>query len=384
MQNLNDSILVHICCSVDSHHFLTELRALYPNARLVGYFYNPNIHPYEEYQLRLLDVARSCAMLHVELIDESYDVATWLCATEGHEDAPEKGERCGICFGMRLGRSAQKAKELGIAHITTTLLTSPLKPQAELFALGEAIAADSGLSFVALDCRSNGGTQKQQNRAKQDKLYRQNYCGCFYALHCQRAHAGRNPSEMFCPVAQSRYAEYPIHQRIATYSRRIELEREKIPYHLYKKQQYFYYPFFTRLMDSSQNLLPCYTFTHSLSLSKPTLRKQKIQVCMLHNDIGYTDKQALFITLDRFNALCHTHYTSITQLLFAPPPLSREIAARRAIENIEYGLSLILVVQDFALHQSFTLSHYALFQEETIESLLLLGAQDSHKDSGNF
>lgn len=105
---------------------------------------------------------------------------------------------------------------------------------------------------------------------------------------------------------------------------------------------------------------------------------------MLHNDIGYTDKQALFITLDRFNALCHTHYTSIAQLLFAPPPLSCEIAARRAIENIEYGLSLILVVQDFALHQSFTLSHYALFQEETIESLLLLGAQDSHKDSGNF
>lgn len=384
MQNPNDSILVHICCSVDSHHFLTELRALYPNARLVGYFYNPNIHPYEEYQLRLLDVARSCAMLGVELIDESYDVATWLCATEGQEDAPEKGERCGICFGMRLRKSAQKAKELGITHITTTLLTSPLKPQAELFALGEAIAADSELCFVALDCRSNGGTQKQQNRAKQDRLYRQNYCGCFYALQSQRERAGRNAGEMFCPVAQSRYLEYPIHHRIATYARRIELEREKIPYHLYKKQQYFYYPFFTRLTDSKQNLLPCYTLTHSLSLSRQSLRKQKIQVCLLHNGIGYTDKQAMFITLATFNALCHTRYASIAQLLFAPPPLSREIAARRAIEGIDYGMSLILVVQDFALHQSFTLSHYALFQEETIESLLLLSAQDSHKDSGNF
>ncbi|MDE7172733.1 MAG: hypothetical protein K2N70_00115, partial [Helicobacter sp.] len=93
---------------------------------------------------------------------------------------------------------------------------------------------------------------------------------------------------------------------------------------------------------------------------------------------------AMFITLSTFNALCHTHYASVTQLLFAPPPLSREIAARRAIEDIDYGLSLILVVQDFALHQSFTLSHYALLQEETIESLLLLGAQDLGKDSGNF
>lgn len=384
MQNLNDSILIHICCSVDSHHFLTELRMLYPSARLIGYFYNPNIHPYEEYQLRLLDVARSCAMLDVALMDESYNVATWLCATEGHENAPEKGERCGICFAMRLHKSAQKAKEQGIAHITTTLLTSPLKPQAELFALGEAIAADYGLSFVALDCRSNGGTQKQQNLAKKDKLYRQNYCGCFYALQSQRERAGKNPSEMFCPVAQSRYAEYPIHQRIATYSRRIELEREKIPYHIYKKQQYFYYPFFTRLEDLEQNLLPCYTLTHSLASSKQALRKQKFQVCLLHNNIGYTDKQIMLLTLATFNQLCNTRYTSIAQLLFAPPPLHIEIAARRAIEGMEYGISLILVVQDFALKQSFIISHCALFQEETIESLLLLGEQDSRKDSHNF
>lgn len=135
MRNSNRSILVHICCSVNSHHFLTELRTLYPSARLIGYFYNPNIHPYEEYQLRLLDVARSCAMLGVALMDESYDIATWLCATEGHENAPEKGERCGICFAMRLHKSAQKAKEQGISQLTTTLLTSPLKPQAELLRL---------------------------------------------------------------------------------------------------------------------------------------------------------------------------------------------------------------------------------------------------------
>lgn len=383
MQDFTESILVHICCSVDSHHFLTEMRALYPNARLIGYFYNPNIHPYEEYQLRLLDVARSCAMLGIELLDEDYEIATWLHDTNGFEDAPEKGERCGICFSSRLHKTAQKAQQQKINHITTTLLTSPMKPQAELFALGENIAAEYGQNFISLDCRSNGGTQTQQARAKESKLYRQNYCGCFYALQPQRKRADKEASEMFCPVSFKRYLEYPIHQRIATYSRRIELERAGIGYHLYKKHQYFYYPFVTRLADSSGNLLPCYTLTHSLATNQ-ALRKHKIKIATIHQNIGYTDKlEAFFITLKTFNALCGAEYASIVQLLFAPPPLGVEIAVRKQIEGLDFGMSLIIVMQDFALNQSFSLSHCAHFQEETIESLLVLD-KDLSKDSGNF
>ena len=60
-------MLVHICCSVDSHYFIQELKRIYPKEKLVAYFYDPNIHPYSEYELRFLDVKRSCDKLKIKL-----------------------------------------------------------------------------------------------------------------------------------------------------------------------------------------------------------------------------------------------------------------------------------------------------------------------------
>lgn len=366
----NNTILVHICCSVDSHHFLTELRSLYPHARLVGYFYNPNIHPYEEYQLRLLDVERSCVMLNVELLDDEYDVAHWLGDTVGFENAPEKGERCGICFDVRLHKTAKKAKELGIMAISTTLLTSPMKPQSELFALGDSVAGQYGLAFVSLDARSKGGTQKQQKLAKDAKLYRQNYCGCLYALAIQREYSHKCPTEMFCPISFKRYLEYPIHQRLAVYSKRVELEKAQIPYRLYKKRQWFYYPFFTRLTDSNDNLIPCYTLTHSMSAHTRSFRKQKFRIEYNEHGIGHADKGEIFVlSLECFNAFGSCTYQNITQLLFSPPSLSCESNIRARIDG-EYGVSMILVVERFELQQEFCVQHHAICQDEIIESIL--------------
>jgi predicted adenine nucleotide alpha hydrolase (AANH) superfamily ATPase len=90
-------MLVHICCSVDSHYFLARLQETFPDETLVGYFYNPNVHPYEEYVLRLQDVQRSCAALGIALIEGKYDVEGWLSDTKGLEAAPEKGARCAVC-----------------------------------------------------------------------------------------------------------------------------------------------------------------------------------------------------------------------------------------------------------------------------------------------
>ncbi len=83
-------MLVHICCAVDSHFFLQELQQMFPDEKLVGYFYDPNIHPYSEYQLRLLDVKRSCKMLDIELIEGDYNYEGWLESVRGFEDEPEK------------------------------------------------------------------------------------------------------------------------------------------------------------------------------------------------------------------------------------------------------------------------------------------------------
>jgi len=96
-------MLVHICCSVDSHFFLEKLKEQFPKERLIGFFYDPNIHPYSEYRLRLLDVQRSCKKLGIELIEGEYDYQNWLKAVRGLEREKEKGERCRVCFDKRLG-----------------------------------------------------------------------------------------------------------------------------------------------------------------------------------------------------------------------------------------------------------------------------------------
>ncbi len=106
-------MLVHICCSVDSHFFMEKLQHEYPDEKLIGFFYDPNIHPYSEYQLRYLDVQRSCNKLGIELIEGDYDFENWMDAVRGLEKEPEKGARCEVCFDRRFEVSAYKALELG-------------------------------------------------------------------------------------------------------------------------------------------------------------------------------------------------------------------------------------------------------------------------------
>ncbi|RAX58620.1 hypothetical protein CCZ01_02205 [Helicobacter monodelphidis] len=373
MQNVSQSILVHICCSVDSHHFLSELKKLYPTTKIIGYFYNPNIHPFEEYTLRLLDVERSCNLLDIELIDEEYDFNHWLVQTKGYEDAPEKGERCEICFSVRLHKTAKKAKQLNLKFISTTLLTSPMKPQEELFALGEKISTQYNLGFISLDTRSSGGTQRQQALAKEAKLYRQNYCGCLYALTKQRDKSSKQPTELFCPISQKHYAEFPIPLRLALYKKRMELEQKQIPYRLIKQRKMFYYPQFTILYDQFKNQLPCYVLTHSLfpycgNLDK--MRSQKVDMIKLKNGIFCSlNSEVYMLSLEFYNHFFKRKDSSITELLFSGTSTEEELECRNAIEGDRLGSSLILVV-DSPQESRYSITHFAFFQEEILERIV--------------
>ncbi|MFV0481507.1 MAG: epoxyqueuosine reductase QueH, partial [Campylobacteraceae bacterium] len=151
-------MLVHICCSVDSHYFLQKLQKLYPDEKLIGFFYDPNIHPYSEYALRFLDVKRSCDKLKISLLEGEYDFDGWLNAVKGFEDEPEKGKRCVICFDNRLEVSAKKAKELGEKTLTTTLYMSPKKSYEQLNIAAKKIEKEFDLKVLMPDFRSGGGT----------------------------------------------------------------------------------------------------------------------------------------------------------------------------------------------------------------------------------
>lgn len=137
-------MLVHICCSVDSHYFLERLQQDFPDEKLVGFFYDPNIHPYNEYLLRLKDVEYSCHKLGIELIEGPYNLEEWLRKVKGLENEPEKGDRCTVCYDDRLETSVKKAVELAHDKFTTTLLISPKKSQEKL----EIIGADLEKNMV--------------------------------------------------------------------------------------------------------------------------------------------------------------------------------------------------------------------------------------------
>ncbi len=179
-------LAVHICCAPDAVYFLKRLRKDYPQAQIVGFFYDPNIHPYEEYRLRLLETQRTCKELGIELHEGEYDLEGWLSAVRGYEEEPERGKRCAICFDYRLFRSLQFAKEVGATHLTTTLLMSPKKEFLMLKESGQKVCEGSGIEFLALDYRKGGGTQEMFRLSRELELYHQDYCGCIYGLFKQK------------------------------------------------------------------------------------------------------------------------------------------------------------------------------------------------------
>ncbi len=184
-QNVNNigngqKILLHACCAICSAHPVNELKN--SGYKVVVYFYNPNIFPTEEYQKRLEAERTLCRHFGVELIEESYEPEEFFEYVRGFETCPEKGARCDLCFRLRLARSAKKARALGIDTFTTSIVISPHKNFATLTKIGEEIAAQEGLKYLAIDFKKKDGFLKTNRISRELGLYRQNYCGCMFSL----------------------------------------------------------------------------------------------------------------------------------------------------------------------------------------------------------
>ncbi len=334
-------MLVHICCSVDSHYFLQKLQEEYPKEKLIGFFYDPNIHPYSEYYLRLLDVKRSCKMLGIDLIEGEYDVEKWLSLVKGWESEPEKGVRCGICFDRRFEVSALKAKELGETSYTSTLLSSPKKSLSQLKLAGDALADTFGVKFVAPDYRKSSGTQEQNILAKADTLYRQDYCGCLYALNIQREQQKKLADELFMPISQQIQPE-SIEERIAMYEKRWALEDAGKPYKIIK-QRFLNWRLTMGWMKVQKQVVPAHFLPYS-SIKKEYSRG-KIEYAI--QEVHYMNRDEVrFISLSYYNTLAGTTYKSVTELLFNPPSFAKEVALRNQISATPYDISVIMVVDE--------------------------------------
>lgn len=334
-------MLVHICCSVDSHYFLEKIQEEYPQEKLVGYFYDPNIHPYSEYALRLLDVKYSCEKLGIELLEGTYDLQHWLTSVKGLENEPEKGNRCTVCFEDRLSNSVQKAKELGHDKFTTTLLISPKKSQEKLEKIGYDLAQQHHIEFIFKDYRSGNGVQLQGQVVKQHQLYRQNYCGCLFGLSAQREQQDKLMDEMFVSVNKQIMPE-SIEERFELYTQRNALEALAVPYKIIK-QRFLNYRLLQGWVQQKKQTIASYFLCYS------TLNKGKTsgRIEYLHEGTAYLNRDEIkLLSITTFNALANTSYKNVKELYFAPLAFKEELQLRQRITHNAYDLSTIVVLDE--------------------------------------
>ena len=152
-------------------------------------FYNPNIHPAREYEIRKDENKRYADTLGVPFVDLDYDADNWFERIKGFEMEPERGHRCTLCFDMRFERSALYAVENGYSVFCSTLGTSRWKDLEQINGCGERAAARyEGLSYWTHNWRKKGGSQRMVEISKQERFYQQEYCGCVYSLRDTNDH----------------------------------------------------------------------------------------------------------------------------------------------------------------------------------------------------
>jgi len=330
-------MLVHICCSVDSHYFLSELKKNYPDEKFIGYFYDPNIHPYSEYELRFLDVKRSCDKLGVKLYKGAYEYEKWLKAVKGYENEPERGARCEICFNTRMQSSVEFAFKLGEKKLTTTLLTSPKKDLEQLKNALEKECKNFGIEFIAPDFRKHGGTQRQFALAKKEMLYHQDYCGCIYGLAGQKANKAFI-AELISPV-NAQILPASIEERIQLYKKVQKLEKIGKKFKI-QRQKFLNYRLLQALIKRDKKAIK----THILFYSHFKNRYSKFS---LEEDIKGNFQclkdEIIFWDFEYLNSLCNKKFKSFEHFLKNPLKIQQEIKLREKVLN-SYNLSPIIIL----------------------------------------
>ena len=171
-----EKLLLLSCCAPCSVGVIHELHA--KGVDFTVLFYNPNIHPQNEYLKRRDENARVCRALGVPFKELPYEPNVWCNATKGLENEPEKGKRCDACFYLRLKKASQYAKENGFTRVTSVLGISRWKNFDQVCRAGQKAAAEVGIPYDTTNWRKNGGLEKAERLAKEMNLYRQTYCGC--------------------------------------------------------------------------------------------------------------------------------------------------------------------------------------------------------------
>jgi len=169
-------VVLHICCGVCAAGAAEALAG--EGHQVIGFFYNPNIHPAEEYQKRLDVAVRVAKELNFRLEAGPYMPEEWFNLTGSLKDEPEGGKRCHVCYKLRLEKTYDYMVACGADVFTTTLTISPHKSAQIINSIGQDIGSDR---FLVRDFKKKDGFKRTMEMAKKWELYRQDYCGCIYS-----------------------------------------------------------------------------------------------------------------------------------------------------------------------------------------------------------
>ncbi len=176
------SVLLHSCCAPCSSYCIEYLSKYF---KITVFFYNPNIHPREEYLKRVeeqKDLIKTMDAPHgLDFIEGDYDVKTFYKESRGRALEVEGGESCERCYDFRLRKSAELAKDLGYDYFATTLSISPHKNSQLLNRLGESLSSEVGVKHLPSDFKKKGGFKRSIELSDMLGLYRQDYCGCVFS-----------------------------------------------------------------------------------------------------------------------------------------------------------------------------------------------------------
>lgn len=174
-------VLLHACCAPCSSAIVEWMLAngIHPTI----FYYNPNIYPREEYEIRKNESKRHAESLGIRWIDGDYNHEQWRQGVCGLEGEPERGKRCQQCFILRLTVAAKKAQELGIPYFATTLASSRWKSLEQIERAGhQAEQTVEGVTFWAQNWRKGGLQERRNQLLKEFDFYNQQYCGCEFSI----------------------------------------------------------------------------------------------------------------------------------------------------------------------------------------------------------
>ena len=176
------TLLIHSCCAPCSSYVLEYLSQYF---KITIFYYNPNIYPAEEYHKRVAEQQRLISELptkhKVDFIEGRFDEQEYYNAVKGLEHIKEGGERCFVCYRLRLEETAKLAQKKCFDYFTTTLSISPYKNAQKLNEISAELSDIYDVKNLPADFKKKEGYKRSIQLSKIYDLYRQDYCGCVFS-----------------------------------------------------------------------------------------------------------------------------------------------------------------------------------------------------------